>query len=216
MGPKIDDRYKETFETWNKVAGLYEEQFMHLHLYDNSYDFICSSLQKSGSTILDVGCGPGNITKYLLAKRPDFQILGIDIAPKMIELATQNNPAASFKMMDIREIEQLSTTFDGIIGGFSIPYLSGVDSLKFINDCYHLLNSKGLFYLSFVEGEPYKSDFQTASTGDRSYFYYHRVRDLQKTLVDRGFIDLQTYIIEYTRSPTEIENHTIITARKNK
>jgi hypothetical protein len=30
------DRYKETFETWNKVASLYQDKFMELDLYNDS------------------------------------------------------------------------------------------------------------------------------------------------------------------------------------
>ena len=85
------DKYKETFETWNKIALLYQEKFMDLDLYNDTYDFICNSILKVNSKILEIGCGPGNITKYLLCKRPDFDILGIDIADKMVELAKINN-----------------------------------------------------------------------------------------------------------------------------
>ena len=79
------DKYEETFETWDKVAYLYQEKFMDLDLYNETYDFICNSILKDNARILDVGCGPGNITKYLLSKRPDFDILGIDISPNMID-----------------------------------------------------------------------------------------------------------------------------------
>ena len=81
------DRYKETFETWNKVASLYQEKFMKLDFYNETYNFICNSIIKDSAKLLEIGCGPGNITKYLLTQRPDFNIYGIDIAPNMIELA---------------------------------------------------------------------------------------------------------------------------------
>ena len=45
------DKYKETFETWNKVASLYQDKFMDLDIYNHTYDFICSSLDKSNSKI---------------------------------------------------------------------------------------------------------------------------------------------------------------------
>jgi len=89
---KSMDNYKETFETWNKLASLYQDKFMDLDLYNDSYDFICKSIAKEKATILEIGCGPGNITKYLLSKRPDFDFYGIDIAHHMSELARINNP----------------------------------------------------------------------------------------------------------------------------
>ena len=95
---------EETIETWNHIAKLYQEKFMDLALYNDSYDYFCRALDKPQAKILEIGCGPGNITKYLLFKRPDFEILGIDVAPNMISLAQQNIPAAHFEVMDARLI----------------------------------------------------------------------------------------------------------------
>lgn len=112
------DNYQITFQTWNKIADLYQEKFMDLDLYNDSYDLFCKQIKVHQAHILEIGCGPGNITKYLLEKRPDFQLLGTDIAPNMIVLAKKNNPTAEFQVMDARHIHQLSQKYDGIICGF--------------------------------------------------------------------------------------------------
>jgi 2-polyprenyl-3-methyl-5-hydroxy-6-metoxy-1,4-benzoquinol methylase len=208
------DRYKETFDTWNKVASLYQEKFMDLDLYNYTYDFICDSIKKDKANILEIGCGPGNITKYLLSKRPNFDILGIDIAPNMIELAKRNNPTAQFKIMDCREIGELTTKYDGIVGGFCLPYLSDTDSSKLIVDSYNLLNGGGYIYLSFVEGDPIKSGFVAGSSGDRSYFYYHNLDNLKSQLIDKDFDEIKIFKVNYKRSETQQELHTIVIAKK--
>jgi 2-polyprenyl-3-methyl-5-hydroxy-6-metoxy-1,4-benzoquinol methylase len=208
------DRYKETFDTWNKIASLYEDKFMDLDLYNNTYDFICNSIGNNRAKLLEIGCGPGNITKYLLSKRPDFDIYGIDIAPNMIELAQRNNPTASFAIMDIRLINELETKYDGIVCGFCLPYLSDTDSTKLIADSYNLLNENGLIYLSFVEGDPSKSGFQVGSSGDRSYFYFHSFDLLKNKLVESKFDEFKTFKVAYKKSRTETEIHTILTAKK--
>ena len=182
------DHYKETSETWNKLATRYEERFMDLDLYNDTYDHICNSIKKPNGRILEIGCGPGNITKYLLSKRPDFDIFGIDIAPNMIELAKKNNPSARFAVMDCR---------------------------KFIADCYSLLNEGGLIYISFVEGDPNKSGFQVSKSGDRSYFYYYQLDELKKNLIESDFGVLTVFKVEYTNSANQIDFHTIISANKN-
>lgn len=187
---------------------------MDLDLYNETYDFICSSITRENARILEIGCGPGNITKYLLSKRPDFSIHGIDIAPNMIELAKRNNPSASFAIMDSRQIDQIQSTFDGIVCGFCLPYLSSTDCQKLITDCYHLLNEHGFIYISFVEGDPAESDFQVSSGGDRSFFYFHSLDDLKAKLIENMFDDLNTVKVAYKKSGNEMEIHTIITARK--
>ncbi len=210
------DRYKETFNTWNKVALLYQDKFMDLDLYNGTYDFICNSIIKKNANILEIGCGPGNITRYLLSKRPDFEIFGIDIAPNMIELAKRNNPQASFAIMDSRKISDLKMKYDGIVCGFCLPYLSQTDSEKLIFDANNLLNESGLIYISFVEGDTGKSDFQTGSSGDRSYFYYHNLEKLEAQLIDNSFEGLKIFKVDYKKSNIEHEVHTVLTAKKKR
>jgi 2-polyprenyl-3-methyl-5-hydroxy-6-metoxy-1,4-benzoquinol methylase len=207
------NQYDETFETWNKVAALYQAKFMHLEIYNESYDFICNALPLINSTILEIGCGPANISKYLLSKRTDFIIQGIDVAPNMIELAKENNPTAHFEVMDARLIHQLKVKYDGIIIGFCLPYLSPNDTTKLIYDSSNLLKDNGLLYVSFVEGDPKNSGFKAASTGERSYFYYHNLEQIKTELMKHSFSDFTLFKVNYKRNETEI--HTILIARKN-
>lgn len=212
----MNDRYKESFETWNKLANLYQDKFMDLTLFDDTYDFICNSLNKPNSAILEIGCGPGNISRYLLSKRPDFKILGIDVAPNMIELAERNNPNAKFSVMDCRDIGTLHATFDGIICGFCLPYLSHGDGHKLIDDAMKMLNEHGIIYLSFVEGDPVNSGFQVASTGDRSYFHYYTLNQIQSQFLENSDFDLKIFRLEFKRAEDKSEMHTIIIAKKIK
>lgn len=207
------DKYKETFETWNKIASLYQDKFMELDLYNDTYDFICNSIDKPNAKLLEIGCGPGNITKYLIAKRPDFDIFGIDIAPNMVELARQNNPTAHFAVMDSRQINNLDSTYDGIVCGFCLPYLSQTETNELISNSYDLLNDNGLLYLSFVEGDPDKSDFKSGS-GGRVYFYYHKSDDITSQLNSFKFGEIKLFKVKYKISETEFDTHTIMTAKK--
>lgn len=204
---------KETFETWNNIATLYEEKFMHLNIYNASYDYICKAIDKPNAKLLDVGCGPGNITHYLLSKRPDFVIHGIDIAPNMITLARKNNPRATFEVMDTRAIRQHDEKQDAIIVGFCLPYLSVEESKKFIADASYLLHEGGLLYLSFVEGDPSLSDFKTGS-GGRVYFHYHLLEEIKNQLKQAHFTPCETWHIEYKTSDTGFDVHTILIAKK--
>jgi 2-polyprenyl-3-methyl-5-hydroxy-6-metoxy-1,4-benzoquinol methylase len=208
------DRYKETFETWNKVAELYQDKFMNLDFYDDTYDTYCEQIVKVNPAILEIGCGPGNITKYLLNKRPDFKIEAIDISPKMIALAKTNNPQANFKVMDSREIDSLVTKFDAVICGFCLPYLSESDCSKLIKDCNNILADNGIIYLSFVEGDYKNSGYQTASSGDRIYFYYHSLDHLNKELNVNNFESVKLFHKQYKKKDGAEEAHTIIIAKQ--
>lgn len=212
--PPPMDPYHETFDTWNNIASIYQDKFMGMDLYNETYDFICTTILKPGASLLEIGCGPGNITKYLLAHRPDFEIFGIDIAPNMVDLARKNNPTATFAVMHTRHITQLDRNYDGIIAGFCLPYLSPTESNDLISNASELLHGNGLLYLSFVEGNPEDSGFKTGS-GGRVYFHYHNLQDLKKQLIKSQFDRLKTFKVKYKTSETEFDTHTILTAIKN-
>ena len=164
---------------------------------------------------MEIGCGPGNISKYILSKRPDFALLGIDYAPNMVKLAQENVPNASFSVMDCKEIRSINKKFDGIVCGFCLPYLSPEECAQMIGDANYLLNKDGILYLSFVEGDLEQSGYKTGSSGDRTYFYYHMQEVLNNYLKQFGFTDLKTFFVEYTHLRETKEVHTIILAVKD-
>ncbi len=209
----MDKKYQETFNTWNKIAQLYEDIFMDLDLYNDTYALFCESLPKSNATILEIGCGPGNITKHLTKQLPNSTITATDISENMVALAKKNNPTVTCKVLDCRDIVEINQRFDGIMCGFIIPYLSKVDCSKFISDCYDLLNKNGVLYLSFVAGNYENSGFISGSTGDRAYFYYHEFETIQSTLKELGFTVFSIIEVEYPKADN-IEIHTVINARK--
>lgn len=183
------DHYKITFETYNKVANEYQDKFMYMDLYNDTYDYLCGLINKQYSEILEIGCGPGNITKYLLTKRPDFKIEGIDISLNMLKLAKDNNPSANFKQLDCRDISSLNYKYDAIVCGFIMPYLSKDDCAKLIEDCSKLLNPNGFIYFSTMEDDYSKSGFETTSfSGENEvYVYYHEEKYLSQYLEQCNF-----------------------------
>lgn len=209
-----EDPYKETFSTWNKIAGIYQNKFMDLDLYNDTYDLFCEHLVKSQPKVLEIGCGPGNITKYLLSKRPDLNIEGIDIAPNMIELAKRNNPSADFKVMDCREIDQLTGKYNAVVCGFCMPYLSQKDCQKLIKDAAHLLKKRCVLYFSTIEGKYEESGYEEGSSEDRSYVYYYNEEFLMQQLQENKFELIRLIRKEYPKTSDTVSIHLIFIARK--
>jgi ubiquinone/menaquinone biosynthesis C-methylase UbiE len=205
------NKSEETKNTYNNIAALYEEKFMDMTLYDATYDRFCELMHNAQASILEIGCGPGNITKYLLTKSPTYKILGIDVAEKMIDLARKNNPSVEFKVLDAQSISSLQTKFNGIIAGFCVPYLDSKETETFIQSSYQLLNDDGIIYISFVEGT--LSEYKTGS-GGRVYFYYHKLQDLEHVLTTNGFHSMETYKVQYPAKGNNAEIHTILIAKK--
>ncbi|MGV3588088.1 MAG: class I SAM-dependent methyltransferase [Adhaeribacter sp.] len=209
------NRYEITFQTWNKVAAIYQDNFMDLDLYNSTYAEFCELIQKPKPQIFEIGCGPGNITKYLLSRRPDFNIWAIDVAPNMIALARKNVPEANFTLMDCRTINTLSTKFDGIMCGFCMPYLSKEASAKLLKDCADLLNPGGIFYCSTIEGDYEKSGYESGSNSrDKMFVYYHQESFLRQALKANGLELLNLVRLEYQKQSNTTETHLIFIASK--
>jgi trans-aconitate methyltransferase len=209
------DNYKITAESWDKVASLYQDTFMTIDLYNDTYDLFCELIKKQNAKVLEIGCGPGNITKYLLSKRPDLAIEAIDTSPNMIKLAKENNPQANFNIGDAREINKLKETFDGIMCGFCMPYLSKEDNVKLINDCAQHLNSSGIVYFSVLEGDYQNSGYETGSNHtNRMYVYYYDQSFFEKELEKNKLELIDFKRKRFTRKNGKVEYHLIFLARK--
>lgn len=210
----MKDQYQETHETWNKIAQIYEDNFMDIDLYNDTYLAFCSHLNNPKASILELGCGPGNIAKQLLKINPEFNILATDVSSNMLDLAKKNSPSIHIQKMDCRYLNEIQNTFDGIVCGFTIPYLDKQDTQNVIADCYKKLSKGGIIYLSFVEGDYENSGFISGSTGDRTFFYYYSQYFIQNCLKSEGFELIDRSEIDYTKADNTIQKHLVYIAEK--
>ncbi len=210
-----EDQHIHTIRTWNQLAELYEARFMDIPLYNATYDRFCELLLP-GSSVLELGCGPGNITRYLLHSKQDLHISATDAAPRMVELAKKNNPTANCFVLDARRITTLEKKFDAVVAGFCLPYIAHEDFPRFISDVYDRLNDGGIFYLSFVEGRPEDSSYQTGSTGDRIWFNYYDSDALIHQSKKAGFKPETKWRLPFSREGKPDEIHTVLIFSKKK
>lgn len=213
---QYNHRIKETIETYDISAKSYQDKFMEMDLYNDTYDVFCNLIRKNNAEIFEIATGPGNVAKYIHSKYPDYKIFGIDLSPNMVKLAKQNNPQADFIDMDCRDIHIINKIFDGVLCAFCLPYLSKEESRKLISDTSQLLKSNGLLYISTMEGDYDKSGYETTSFSNcnRVYVYYHQEEFISDTLLEFGFeiLDLQRKM--YPESDGSFLTDMIFIARK--
>ena len=131
---KLKDRLEKEF--YDKEAKKFLNDFKtEVFLYDKdesmplSHRYFYSRLQKiNDKTILDCGCGHG-FTSVRCAKN-GANVTGIDISPKMIELAYRNanfnniTSNATFKIMSVQELDYADNTFDYAVGIGALHHLN--------------------------------------------------------------------------------------------
>lgn len=209
------DKTRIAIDVFNKLATEYQDKFMNVDSFSDTFDIFCEKIQKQNADVLELACGPGNITKYLLNKRPDLKILGTDLAPNMIRLAKINVPAAEFQLMDCREIEMLNKKYDAIMCGFCLPYLSREEAFKLIVDASKLLNSSGILYLSTMEDDYNNSGFRKGSQGDEIYMHFHEADYLVAELEKNNFTITDLKRKDYPERDGSITIDLVIIATRN-
>lgn len=198
---------------FNKLANVYQDKFMDVSLYHDSFDIFCNNIKKEKATVLELACGPGNITKYLLQNRPDLKILATDLAPNMIELGKINNPTAQFELLDFKNIKSLNKKFDAIMCGFGLPYLSKSEAIQFLSDSKEILNPNGIIYISTMEDDNNKSRFQKGSSGDEIFINYHQADYLTENLENNNFKILNLDRKEYIHNEQQTTDLIIIATK---
>lgn len=204
-----------TLHNWNQLAQAYQDKFMEMDLYNATYDQFCEAITIDDAHILELGCGPGNITKYILEQKPKYAILATDTAPSMIELGKINVPKAQFQLLDVRDMLALNQTFDAILGGFVVPYLNPVETEQFIADSFQMLNQNGILYFSCIEKETSYSETQTSSDGEVTMeVNYHDASYLIASLEKNNFQLLSLFRIDYPKPNGTSDIHLVIIAQK--
>ena len=208
------DKNQNAVSVFDKMAQSYQSKFMDVSMYHDSFDVFCDNIEKENAHVLELACGPGNITQYLLYKRPDLHILGTDLAPNMIELAKINNPTATFRVFDCREINSLTQIYDAVMCGFCFPYLSKEEVIKLIKDISHQLQIGGVLYISTMEDDYSNSTFKKGSGGDEIFMHYHEANYLKQTLRDNGLYVVHMQRKKYPSADGTITTDLILVAKK--
>ena len=79
---------------------------------------------RPGMSVLDLACGPGNLTRLLASRvQPGGQVLGVDLARGMIDLAARgSSPRTWFAVMDMERLALADGSFDVVVCGHGLQF----------------------------------------------------------------------------------------------
>lgn len=183
---------------FDDYATEYVERYMDVDRYKDSLDRFYTLLKPEQKNILDLGCGPGNLSHYLMQKNPLLKVFGIDLSENMIRIAKEFNPKGEFQIGDVRKIKVEGKKLDAVIAGFCLPYLSLEETCGLLDELKKSIAQGALFYFSTIEGDYQLSGPVTNSKGDQLNMYFYTENLLRKELEERGFCVLSTEQITYT------------------
>ncbi|MBF6332974.1 class I SAM-dependent methyltransferase [Nocardia transvalensis] len=121
-----------------------------------------------GMTVLDFGCGPGQLA--LLAKQayPDARIIATDVDPKMERIARSRLRSADieFRLETLEELALAPGSIDRILTGFVLHHLTTDQKLSALKVMYGLLHPEGRLHILDL-GKPRGMVAKLSSYGHR-------------------------------------------------
>ncbi|MHA1916524.1 MAG: class I SAM-dependent methyltransferase [Promethearchaeota archaeon] len=109
--------------------------------------------------VLDAGCGNGNYSRILSEK---FEVIGVDVSEKQIEIAKQNAPKATFIHQDMTKTAFPEDHFNGILSCYAIIHVPREEQYELLRAFHRILKNKGIVLLTFQstdDPESYDKDF---------------------------------------------------------
>jgi SAM-dependent methyltransferase len=105
-----------------------------------------------GARVLDLGCGNGAKISRLAGR---FEVMGVDISERQLELARAAVPGAVFMQADFARIEVPLNLFDAVTALYSLVHVPRDEQPDLLGRILHWLNPGGLFLASMsnVGGE---------------------------------------------------------------
>ncbi len=135
------DIYKTIEESYD-IMGEEYHQFRNNEKFNSELEKF-TNLLPSSARVLDAGCGVGKPTSLYLAKK-GFNVIGVDISSKLVDLARQNVPGANFYQKNILELDFPDNTFDGIICVYTLWHIPREDHSTIIQNFHRMLETNGI------------------------------------------------------------------------
>ncbi|MCI0558566.1 MAG: class I SAM-dependent methyltransferase [Nitrososphaera sp.] len=136
-------------------------------LYDNIVDWYVTSFWNDqtdqdwvdecvksippGSTVADVGSGPGNYAQYFA--KSGHTVYCIDISERMVQEAEKRLPGITGRVGDMRKLPLENDSVDCLFCAYSINHILGSDVNKVISEFARVTKDHGLIQIFFKEGK---------------------------------------------------------------
>ena len=107
-------------------------------------DLIAALEIKAGDSVLDVGCGTGTVLK-LISSAVKIRGFGIDVSPKMLEIAKKKNPDFDFRLGGCDKLPYDDNSMDAMIA--CMAYHHFPDQKAFRKEAARVLKPGGMLYI---------------------------------------------------------------------
>ena len=155
-------------------------------------------------SVLELGCGTGKNTKYLLKKAK--RIIGLDFSQEMLNKAKEKITVerVSFRKTDLIESWDVDNNFaDLITCSLTLEHIKNLDHI--FNQANLKLKKNGLFFISelhsFKQYAGTKARYETENGTQELEVYVHHISEYMDTAKNNGFefVEMEEWFDDNTK-----------------
>jgi SAM-dependent methyltransferase len=189
---------EDTKSSYDAVAAEYAEKFKD-EMDDKPFDRDCLDrlAHEVGALgpICDMGCGPGQIARYLHRQR-GVKTLGVDLSPKMVAEAQRLNPEIHFHQGDMLSLPDPEDSWGGIAAFYCIIHIPREQVVEALREMKRVLKPCGLLLVTFHIGTEIKHLDEWWEKPVNLDFAFYLPGEMEGWLREAGFELVETLIRE--------------------
>ena len=149
------EQVRSVFDLWaptyDDTVTAGEWGFEH---YDDGLEWVCQKLEQlmPGGRVIDLGCGTGVLAESLQRRSLFIEYLGVDISPKMLQIARAKVPSATFLQADLRDQGFWGRYLDpdrrcAVVSNYALHHVNDEDKILVIERAFSASERQDLLFL---------------------------------------------------------------------
>lgn len=155
--------------TYDLIAATYQETYSEIDAADRCNFWGTFTNMCVGEKVLDMGCGNGDGTLFLLEK--GIVPIGVDFSHEMIDIACGKSNKIQWLESDICHCPFPDNTFAGIVLAYTVNHLTDEMLSRVKHEVDRLLKNRGNLLLVFHVGDT--DEVRPDPADSRWNIYYH-------------------------------------------
>ena len=144
---------KKIERTYDSVAQEYAETFTDDHARKPKDQEILGRFAEivgHKKPVWDLGCGPGQTTKYLTDL--GVAVSGLDLSAKILDQAKARYPEIHFQKGDLLDLEFKDSTIAGVVAFYATVHFTQAQVSQAFSEIYRVLQPGGIFLSTYHLG----------------------------------------------------------------